>query len=44
MKAFLLACVAVAVVAVIGAFVLSASNESVDKAYSVPSSVRVGAA
>jgi hypothetical protein len=42
MKSFLFACVAAAVIAVIGAFVLGGSNEGVEKAYSVPSSVRVG--
>jgi hypothetical protein len=42
MKSFLFACVAVAVLAVIGAFALGGSNESVEKAYSVPASVRVG--
>jgi hypothetical protein len=42
MKSFLFACVAAAVIAVIGAIVLGSNNESVEKAYSVPSSVRVG--
>ena len=42
MKSFLLACVAVAVIAVISAFALGASNESVEKAFSLPASVRVG--
>ena len=44
MKSFLVACVAVAVLAVIGAVVLGSNNTPVEKAYSVPTSVRVGAA
>lgn len=44
MKAFVFACLVAAVIAVIGAFVLGGSNESVEKAYSVPSSVRLGSA
>ena len=44
MKSFLLACVVAAVIAVIGWFALSSSNTSVEDAYSVPSTVRVGPA
>jgi hypothetical protein len=43
MKAFVIACVAAVIIAVIGGVVLNSVQESADKAFSSDSSVRLGA-
>ena len=43
MKTFLIACAAAIVIAIIGGVVLNGMQEPVDKAFSSPSSVRLGA-
>ena len=43
MKAFVIACVAAVIIAVIGGVVLNSVQEPVDKAFSSDSSVRLGA-
>lgn len=43
MRSFIVACIAAIVVAIIGAVVLDSFQEPVDKAFTSPSGVRLGA-